>query len=209
MGLFVSKTVSRSNFDINAGNTLVIVGLGNIGKEYTGTRHNIGFECVDSLQKAQSEFSNWQVKNPLRCELSQGTFGQTKVILIKPTTLMNNSGKAVKAVCDYYKLPSNKITIVHDELDIPFGQIRTRFDGGSAGNNGIKSVIEHLGNEFGRIRIGISGEKGHLDSSSYVLARFNPAESKELTKLKREVQSILIELIYRGELYPETRSFIL
>jgi PTH1 family peptidyl-tRNA hydrolase len=209
MGLFVSKTVSRSNFDINSGNSLVIVGLGNIGKEFTDTRHNIGFECVDSLQKAQSEFSNWQVKKSLWCELSQGTFGQTKVLLIKPTTLMNNSGKAVKAVCDYYKLPSNKITIVHDELDIPFGQIRTRFDGGSAGNNGIKSIIEHLSNEFGRVRIGIGGEKGHLDSSSYVLTKFNPAESKELTKLKREVQSILIELIYRGELYPETRSFIL
>lgn len=211
MSLFVKKTVEHNaTYDIGAAHTLLVVGLGNIGKEYDLTRHNIGFECLDALQGAQSEFTPWQDKKALKCALANGTFGKTKVILIKPSTFMNNSGEAVRAVLDYYKLTLKNMVVVHDELDVNFGQIRTRTGGGSAGNNGIKSVTQHVSENYGRIRIGI-GPKApeQMDSADFVLGKFNKEEQKNLPLLKREVQSILIEFIYRGELYPDTRNFII
>lgn len=210
MSLFVKKTVEHSaNYDIGSSNMLLIVGLGNIGKEYDNTRHNIGFACLDAFRDTQSEFTPWHDKKALHCTLSSGSFGQTKVLLIKPTTFMNESGRSVRAVMDYYNIPLNKVAVVHDELDITFGQIRTRVGGSSAGNNGIKSIISHVGDGFGRVRIGINGNKPEqMDSADYVLAKFSKDEEKDMSLLKREVQSLLTEFIYRGELYPDTRNFI-
>ncbi len=210
MSLFQKKTVEHSqNFTLGSAKTLVIVGLGNIGKEYGLTRHNIGFECVDALHDAQGEFEPWQDKKSLHCSLSAGTFGDTKVILVKPSTYMNESGQSLRAVLDFYKIPVTNATVVHDELDIPFGQIRTRVGGSSAGHNGIKSLTSHVSEDYGRVRIGIASDAKpqQMDSADYVLAKFSSEEQKELPLLKREVQSILIELIYRGELYPDTRNF--
>ena len=213
MSLFQKKTVEHSqNFSLTTSmsNTVIIVGLGNVGKQYDLTRHNVGFMCVDALHDAQSEFDPWQDKKNLFCQLSSGTFGHTKVIIIKPTTFMNDSGKSVRAVLDFYKIPITKVVAVHDELDIPFGQIRTRIGGGSAGHNGIKSIVKHTDETFGRIRIGINAERpSEMESSDFVLAKFSKEEQVDLTKLTREVQSILIEYIYRGEISPETRSFII
>ncbi len=210
MSLFQKKTVEHSlNFSMGASDTLVIVGLGNIGKEYENTRHNIGFACVDALHDTQSEFEPWQDKKNLFCQLSAGNFSNTKVILVKPTTFMNESGKAVRAVLDFYKIPAAKVVVVHDELDIPFGQIRTRIGGSSAGHNGIKSVTSHNSDAYGRVRVGVMGDKPEqMDTADYVLAHFSANEKKDLSLLKREVQSILIEFIYRGEVFADTRSFI-
>ncbi len=210
MSLFQKKTVEHShNFSMGAADTIIIVGLGNIGKQYDGTRHNIGFACVDALHDTQSEFEPWQEKKALFCSLSSGTFNNTKVILVKPATFMNDSGKAVRAVLDFYKLPISKVSVVHDELDIPFGQIRTRIGGGSAGHNGIKSIINHTGDNFGRIRIGVGAERPDgMDSADFVLARFSKDEMTNMTLLEREVQSILVEIIYRGDISVETRSFL-
>lgn len=209
MSLFQKKTVEHSlNFTLNSAKTIAIVGLGNIGKDYEGTRHNIGFMCIDALHDAQSEFTPWQIKTTLFCNLSSGNFGDTKVILVKPTTFMNESGKSVRAVLDYYKQTIRNLFVVHDDLDIVFGQIRTRLGGGNAGHNGIKSVTAYSSSDYGRIRIGILGEKpDKMDSADYVLAKFNKVEQEALPLLKREAQSVLIELIYRGALYPETRQF--
>lgn len=211
MSLFQKKIVEHSqNFSLNASRTLVIVGLGNIGKDYTQTRHNVGFMVVDALHDAQSEFEPWQEKKNLFCLFASGTFSDTKVILIKPTTYMNDSGKSVRAVLDFYKIPSSNVLVVSDELDIPFGQIRTRIGGGSAGHNGIKSIIAHASDNFGRVRIGIGAERPEqMETSDFVLARFSGEEQAKLSLLKREAQSVLIEYIYRGELVSETRSFIL
>jgi PTH1 family peptidyl-tRNA hydrolase len=211
MGLFVKKTVEHNaTYDIGAAHTLIIVGLGNVGKEYDLTRHNVGFDCLDALKEAQAEFGPWQDKKALKCILTSGTFGKTKVILIKPTTFMNSSGEAVRAVLDYYKLTLKNLVVVHDELDVNFGQIRTRIGGSSAGNNGIKSVTQHVSDNYGRIRIGIGPKTPEqMDSADFVLGKFSQEEQKNLPLLKREVQSILIEFIYRGELYPDTRSFII
>lgn len=195
---------------MGSSSTLVIVGLGNTGKQYDNTRHNIGFAVVDALHDAQAEFEPWQEKKNLFAQIASGSFGSTKVILVKPQTYMNDSGKSVRAVLDFYKLPLEKTLVVHDELDIPFGQIRTRIGGGSAGHNGIKSIMTHLGDNFGRLRIGIEGDRPEaMDGADYVLGRFSKSEMEQMTPLLREAQSILIEYIYRGELYADTRSFLI
>lgn len=211
MSLFAKKTVEHSlNFSLGTKKLILIVGLGNIGKEYAGTRHNIGFECLDIFRENQSEFDAWKDKKELFCQLATGTFnGDTKVILAKPSTFMNNSGKAVQAITSFFKLQNDSVTIVHDELDIPFGQIRTRTGGGSAGHNGIKSISSSIGDDYNRIRIGILNDKPEqMESADYVLAKFTKNEQEELPLLKREVQSILIELIYSSKLLAETRTYI-
>lgn len=212
MGLFVTNDTEQSiDYTINSKNTLVIVGLGNPGKKYDGTRHNIGFVCIDGLKESQKEFSTWQEKKELHAQISSGNFGQTKVILVKPTTYMNESGQAVQAVLNYYKLEPKSLTVVHDELDLIFGQIRTRVGGSSAGHNGIKSVTQYIGDNYGRVRVGIDSDSRpeQQDTSDYVLAKFSKEEQGSIKLIRREVQSLLIELIYRGELYPETRNAIL
>jgi PTH1 family peptidyl-tRNA hydrolase len=189
--------------------TILIVGLGNPGKEYIGTRHNIGFECIEALA-TQMEFPSWVVKHDLKCELTQATIQDSRVILIKPTTFMNLSGEAVQAVTHFYKVPEGQIVVVHDELDIEFGIIRSRIGGSDAGHNGIKSVIECMGESFGRVRIGIGPKRPpEIDSADFVLAKFTEAEQKQLPALKKEVSAILSEFIYGdGQLPTDTRNFI-
>lgn len=190
--------------------TILIVGLGNIGNEYERTRHNVGFVAVDRFAK-DYDFPAWVDKKDLKCHFSQGQLGETKVIVIKPTTLMNLSGEAVRAVVNFYKISPENIVVVHDELDIPFGQIRTRFGGSSAGHNGIKSVTQHISEEYGRVRIGIGPKQPEqMDSADFVLAKFNAEQEEQMRDLTREVSSILSEYVYSGTKLPaETRSFII
>lgn len=212
MGLFVKKTETGGSnaplYTLGAEKTILIVGLGNIGKEYENTRHNIGFASVEALAKDQ-DFPGWIAKKDLKCQFTDKTLGETRVILIQPTTLMNNSGQAVQAVQSFFKIPNSKTLVVHDEIDINFGQIRTRVGGGDAGNNGIKSVIQHCGEDFRRVRIGINnGLNAKMDSADFVLAKFAKAEKEQLPALKREVVSILTEYIFGNDLTAETRSFL-
>lgn len=194
-------------YTLGQNKNLLIVGLGNVGKEYEGTRHNIGFAVLDAFTASQN-FDPWIDKKDFKCRLSSLQMGDTRVIAIKPTTFMNLSGEAIQAVAHFYKIPTEKILVVHDELDIPFGQIRTRMGGGSAGNNGIKSTIQHLGDEFGRLRIGIKAETP-MEASDFVLAKFSPEEQEHLPALYKETAAILTEYVYGGgNLLAETRSFI-
>lgn len=188
--------------------TLLIVGLGNIGDEYTGTRHNIGFVCVDEFAR-KNEFTPWINKTDLKCQLTQATIGETRVILCKPTTFMNLSGEAVQAVAHFYKVELDHIIVVHDELDIDYGQVRLRIGGSSAGHNGIKSVTKHLGEAYGRVRIGVGPKTPEqIDSADFVLQKFSPKEAEAMPKLTREVVAILSELAYGSPLSPETRTFL-
>jgi len=189
--------------------TVLLVGLGNPGKEYDGTRHNIGFDCLDYFVSKTDDMGEWTTKKDLKCQLSMGNMGQTKVIAIKPTTFMNLSGEAVQAVMHFYKIPAEQVTLVHDELDIKFGDIRTRVGGSSAGHNGIKSVTEHVGENTGRIRIGVGPKKpAQIDSADFVLAKFSGKEQSQLSNLRREILAIVTEYIYGGQLLAETRNFI-
>jgi PTH1 family peptidyl-tRNA hydrolase len=189
--------------------TVLLVGLGNPGKEYDGTRHNIGFDALDHFVAKTDGMGEWTDKKSLKCQLVSGQVGQTRVYAIKPQTFMNNSGEAVQAVAAYYKIPVDKIVVIYDELDIKFGTIRTRLGGSSAGHNGVKSVTQYIGEETGRIRIGIGPKKpGQMESSDYVLAKFSAKEAVQLPNLKREVTAILSEYLFSTKLVAETRDFL-
>jgi PTH1 family peptidyl-tRNA hydrolase len=212
MSLFTNRPQSSDPVNyvtLGLNKTLLIVGLGNIGKEYDDTRHNVGFACVDEFVR-KNDLGGWTEKKDLKCHLASGQLGETRVIAIKPTTLMNLSGEAVLAVAQFYKIPPQLIIVVHDELDIDFGQIRTRIGGSSAGHNGIKSVTNLLGDEnYGRIRIGIGPKKPtQMDSADFVLQKFSAKEQKDMPALIKEVTAILSERIYGNQLATETRSFI-
>jgi PTH1 family peptidyl-tRNA hydrolase len=190
--------------------TVLIAGLGNPGKEYVTTRHNIGFMCLDDFVAKSDEMSDWLQKKDLKCLYSSGQLGDTRVMAIKPTTFMNLSGEAVQAAVNFYKLSADKTVVVHDELDIDFGQIRMRVGGSSAGHNGIKSVTNVLGEDYGRIRIGVGPKKpARIKSEDFVLKNFSAGELAQLTNLKKEVSAIISEIIYGGELPHETRSFLI
>lgn len=211
MALFQKKPVVESVmplYSLSANKTILIIGLGNPGPEYHNTRHNVGFAAIDAFVEA-NDFQPWAHKKDLRAEVSQISMGQYRVIVAKPQTFMNLSGEAVQSICSFFKIHIEDVVVVHDELDIDFGQIRCRKGGGAAGHNGIKSIIQHMGGEFGRVRIGI-GPKTHeqMDSADFVLQRFSEAEHGRLKDLTREVNAILTETIYGdGQLPHETRTF--
>ncbi len=211
MALFQKKPQSdiAQLYRIGTEKNYLIIGLGNPGKEYDGTRHNIGFASLDHLAK-KLDFPAWTNKKDLKCLESRQTVNSSRVILIKPTTFMNLSGESAQAVAKFYKIAPSQILAVYDELDIPFGQIRTRVGGGSAGHNGVKSLIEHLGEDFGRARIGIANNISEkADSADFVLGKFTKDEQAEMPNLLQESNSILSEFIYSGNLRTETRSFII
>lgn len=205
------QTSDPTNFyQIGVNKNILLVGLGNPGKQYAGTRHNIGFECLDEFVAKTDEMADWINKKDLKCEVSTGRLGQNRVIAIKPTTFMNLSGEAVAAVCNFYKISADQITVIHDELDVDFGQIRLRTGGSSAGHNGIKSVSQYIGEGYGRIRIGIGPKHPtKMKSEDFVLQKFSDDQAAELGNLKREVLAILNEYIYGTELPHETRTFVL
>jgi PTH1 family peptidyl-tRNA hydrolase len=210
MALFQRKPQTSSSaplYTFGLQQTMLIVGLGNTGKEYDLTRHNVGFLCADKLQQAL-DAPDWTQKKDLKCLLTSVQAAEKRIIIIKPTTFMNLSGEAVQAVMHFYKVPLENVVVIHDELDIPFGQIRTRIGGSSAGHNGIKSVSQNVGEGYGRIRIGISAET-KMESADFVLAKFSGEEQKELPNLEKEVTAITTEYIYGGELAHETRSFLI
>lgn len=213
MGLFQKNPYSSSDsqqlYTLGQHKTVLIVGLGNIGKQYELTRHNLGFICVDAFAKSQ-EFDKWVEKKDLKCQLTTKVIGDARVILCKPNTMMNLSGEAVQAVANFYKIAPANMLVVHDELALPFGQIRLREGGSSAGHNGIKSLQQHIDGEINRVRIGIdSADKGKMGSADFVLAKLSKDEQALLPNLTREVNSVLGEFIASGQLQPDTRSFIL
>lgn len=190
--------------------TKLIVGLGNPGSEYDMTRHNIGFYCVDALVGAEN--ASYSDKKSLKCQLADIKIGGTRLIIIKPQTFMNLSGEAVQAVQHFYKISNTDTIVVHDELDVKFGKIRTNIGGSAAGHNGIKSLIKHCGDPpdggFARIRVGIGPKTPEqMDSADFVLQKFNEEEQGNLKALSNEVIAVINEAIF-GELKPETRSFL-
>lgn len=197
-------------YSVGQNKTIILVGLGNPGKEYELTRHNIGFHCLDYFVDKTDGMSEWIEKEDLKCLHASGRLGENRVIAIKPTTYMNLSGEAVQAAASFYKVPSQNIVAIHDELDIAFGHIRTRLGGSSAGHNGIKSVSQYLGEDYGRVRIGIGPKKpAQIDSADFVLQKFTEQEQAQLPSLYREVSSLLTEYLFGGQLPSDTRSFII
>ena len=159
----------------------LIVGLGNPGKEYELTRHNIGFIVLDSLaDKAGIDIS----KSAHKGILGKGSYLDNTVYLFKPLTFMNKSGEALKEVKNFYKIPADQIVVVHDELDLQLGDIRSKFGGGTAGHNGLKSIVEKTGDKnFHRIRIGIGKPDYKTQVVNHVLSTFSEEEFKSLDSI--------------------------
>lgn len=162
----------------------LIVGLGNIGEKYERTRHNVGFFCVDFLAQ-KFGFEPFKSDKKFFGQISRGQIGNEKVVLLKPETYMNLSGKAIQALCHYYKIALNDVWIFFDDVDIEFGQIRFREKGSSGGHNGIKSIIQSLGSdEFPRIKIGIRNTHfERIPTDQFVLGKFEAEEVKKIPEI--------------------------
>jgi peptidyl-tRNA hydrolase, PTH1 family len=159
----------------------LIVGLGNPGREYAGNRHNVGFMIADRWVAAHA-FSFNKIQH--HAIIAQGRRGEQRVIVAKPQTFMNDSGRAVGALLRFYKIPIEHLLVIFDDLDLPFGAIRLRADGGAGGHNGMRSIIQHLGgNQFARLRIGIGRPPGRMDPAAFVLQDFGRYETAELDAL--------------------------
>lgn len=196
-------------YTVGLNKTILLVGLGNPGPEYELTRHNVGFLCINNFVARTEEMEPWVEKKSLKALISTGRVGDARVIAIKPNTFMNLSGGAVQAVVTFYKISPGNIAVIHDELDIDFGQIRLRVGGTSAGHNGIKSVTEHLGEDYGRIRIGIGPKQPlKMKSEDFVLQKFSTEQQEQIPNLIKEVNAILSEYLYGAELPHDTRSFL-
>ncbi|MDT8383826.1 MAG: aminoacyl-tRNA hydrolase [Gammaproteobacteria bacterium] len=176
----------------------LIVGLGNPGPKYEQTRHNVGFVFVDQL--ARSKGAPFKLESKFHGEVCKVSLAGTDVWLLKPTTFMNLSGKSVAALAGFYKIAPESILVVHDELDIPPGQLRLKRGGGHGGHNGLRDMIAQLGNkEFLRLRVGI-GHPGHSrEVSDYVLGKASPDERIEIEAAVDEALRTL-PLILEGEM---------
>lgn len=155
-------------------------GLGNPGPQYAMQRHNIGFMAADAIAEVhgfappQRKFQGW---------FQEGRIGTEKILLLKPATFMNESGRAIRAALDFYKLTPQDVTVFYDELDIAPFRVKVKQGGGAAGHNGIRSTIAHIGEDFRRVRLGI-GHPGHKDRvTGYVLGNFAKAEIEDLSDL--------------------------
>ena len=166
--------------DINKDFPVMIIGLGNPGPAYRHTRHNFGFLAIDEL----SDALNIQVRRiKFKAMLGEGRFGDSKVVLVKPMTFMNESGRAVAPLIHFYKLPLSNLLVIHDDLDLPLGTLRLRPSGGTSGQRGMASIITQLGTqEFPRMRLGIGRPPGQMDPVDYVLKDFLPSE-QDLLKI--------------------------
>lgn len=159
---------------------LLIVGLGNPGGDYARHRHNVGFMAADAIHRRHA-FGVWRKR--FSAELSEGVLAGEKTMLLKPTTYMNDSGRAVGEAAHFYKLSPSDIVAIHDELDLPPGKVRVKTGGGDGGHNGLRSLTAHLGADYRRLRIGI-GHPGHKDAvTGHVLRDFAKADAAWLEPL--------------------------
>jgi len=175
----------------------LIVGLGNPGKQYVKTRHNVGFMVLDALQKELGEYkiNKWETSKKFNAEICGVTVSHNdKIILAKPLTFMNDSGIAVQLIAHFYQLNHHDIIVVHDDKDILLGEIKVQTDRSSAGHNGVESIITHIGTQdFTRVRMGIKreSERGMRDTAKFVLSKFGLFERKKVDDMiKKSVEEI-------------------
>ena len=156
----------------------LIAGLGNYEDKYQYHRHNVGFWFVDALAHLKS--AGFKKESKHSSLTAKAVFGETDVVLCKPQTFVNGSGRAISSLKNFFKLESDEILIVHDELDLDLGKIRLKFGGGHGGHNGLKSVISTVGKSFLRLRVGIGHPGNKVDVTNWVLGKFKPSEKKIL-----------------------------
>lgn len=153
----------------------LVVGLGNPGKDYTNTRHNVGFRAIDELAERNGIRVN---KIKFKSLYGEGFIGSKKVILVKPQTYMNNSGLALREISQFYKIAAENIIVIVDDIDIEFASIRIRLKGSAGSHNGLKSIISHIKDkDFPRVRLGIGKKNPHQDLADFVLSKFSKEET--------------------------------
>jgi PTH1 family peptidyl-tRNA hydrolase len=181
----------------------IIFAQGNPGNEFTLTRHNVGFNLIDRLARQQGAI--FSPKPKFHAEMADATIEGERILLVKPTTYYNETGRAARALVDFYKLdPVHDFLVIHDDLALPFGVIRTRPSGSDAGNNGIKSLNAHLGEQYNRIRVGIYNElRDRIPDADFVLAKFTREEAEQLPKLSEHAEQFVTAFV-RGD-FPSTK----
>ena len=174
----------------------LIVGLGNPGKKYQYTRHNIGYMAVENIISAQQDY---KIKNKFNSIIYEVIIDSNKIILVKPETYMNNSGDAVYQIANFYKINSKDIFVLHDELDIPFGKIRIKIGGGNAGHNGLKSITNKIDNNYIRVRLGI-GHPGNKEMvNGHVMGNFSGSEKGNLNQILNYLTNNINEILNKKE----------
>jgi len=177
----------------------LVVGLGNPGKEYAGNRHNVGFLVADLLaSRVGGKFGR---SKRAHADVAEGRlgFGGPKLVLLKPLTYMNLSGAPVVSLAQFFKVPVSNVIAVHDELDVPFGQVRAKRGGGEGGHNGLRSMSKSLSSkEYARVRFGIGRPPGRQDPADYVLSDFSGAERKELEFLVDRAADVVEAIVLEG-----------
>ncbi|MDC3099734.1 aminoacyl-tRNA hydrolase [Candidatus Pelagibacter sp.] len=170
----------------------LFVGLGNPTPNSENNRHNIGFKIIDAIN---SKFKLSKQKPKFKGLLTTGNINEKKVYAIKPLTFMNNSGICIRELIEYFKIEAENIIVFHDDLDIDFGKIKTKFGGSSAGHNGIESIDKFIGKDYSRVRIGIGKPNDKIAVSDYVLKDFDDDEKQQLETLKNDITENLAILI--------------
>lgn len=174
----------------------LIVGLGNPGREYRETRHNVGFMLIDELCRQLNVVPG---KVQSKAIIVSALYAGRKVILAKPQTFMNLSGQAVSGLARFYKVPIGQILVAHDDLDLPLGTLRMRPGGGSAGQKGVASTISQLGTpEFARLRIGIDRPPGQMQAADYVLQNFLASDRETLTPVLERAAKAALTFVESG-----------
>lgn len=174
----------------------LIVGLGNPGREYKETRHNIGFMFIDHLAE---KIGARGMKVQSKAIVISGLYEERKIILAKPQTFMNLSGQSVQGLLHFYKIPHTHLLVAHDDLDIPYGAIRIRPTGGPGGQRGMANTIELLGTkDFPRLRLGIGRPPGRMDAKDYVLQDFSKDEKKIMPEFLTRASDAALEFVMQG-----------
>jgi PTH1 family peptidyl-tRNA hydrolase len=177
----------------------LVAGLGNPGKEYAGNRHNVGFMVADLLaSRVGAKFGR---SKRAQTEVAEGRlgFGGPRLVLAKPLTYMNLAGAPVVSLAQFFKVPVANVIAVHDELDVPFGQVRAKRGGGEGGHNGLRSMSKSLSSkEYARVRFGIGRPPGRQDPADYVLSDFSGAERKELEFLVDRAADVVEAIVLEG-----------
>jgi peptidyl-tRNA hydrolase, PTH1 family len=173
----------------------LVVGLGNPGSEYARTRHNIGFMVVEELAGRAKAGA---AKAKFGAEITEGTLGGQRVTFCRPMEFMNVSGSSVSRVAGFWKVPLDRVLVLHDELDLPWGRLRLAAGGGPGGHNGIKSIIATMGPDFPRVRIGIGRPVGGGDAANFVLSGFSREEQKDLPFVTAEAADAVEAILKDG-----------
>ena len=202
------KSLKKQKRDPKAGGipefktTYLIAGLGNPGREFRDTRHNIGFLLVDKIAATlELDFSRTQAK----ALITDGIYQNNKIILVKPQTYMNRSGHAIHSLLSFYKVDLENMLVAYDDVDLPFGAIRLRPSGGSAGHKGVQSIIEQLGSDqFPRLRLGVGRPPGFKQAANYVLKPFNKEEDEFLDPFLEQASEAALAVTTNGLDYAMT-----